>query len=123
MVKKISAFSPPPPDSHQGLCLDPAGSSAPRSSFRRLALCALAIVPPSANPGSGTARVCRSLEMFTLMRYQCRIRLWSPGALRKMRPPKTQLGGLWGSAVSSLPPAGPSGVWGEAPAEIEFGVL
>ena len=45
------------------------------------------------------------------------LRLTGPDELRKMRPPKIQLGGL-GSAVSS-----PSGVWGGAPAEIEFGVL
>ena len=35
----------------------------------------------------------------------------------RSRPPEIQLG-VWESAVSS-----PSGVWGTAPAEIEFGVF
>jgi len=40
-----------------------------------------------------------------------------PSPPLRSRPPKIQLGSL-GSAVSS-----PSGVWGRAPAEIEFGVF
>ena len=40
-----------------------------------------------------------------------------PSPSLRSRPPQIQLG-VWGSAVSS-----PSGVWGTAPAEIEFGVF
>jgi len=62
-----------------------------------------------------------SEALTTVLRHksdQCRIKTFGgPGALRTTRPPKIQLG-VWGSAVSS-----PSGVWGGAPAEIEFGVL
>jgi len=44
---------PGAPGAPGALPLDPDGGSAPRPPFR-LALCALAMVPPLANPGSAT---------------------------------------------------------------------
>ena len=49
--------------------------------------------------------------------FSAGLRLWRPWFTQKNEAPKIQLRGL-GSAVNS-----PSGVWGGAPAEIEFGVL
>jgi len=53
MDKKLSASGgEEPPDPHQGAVpLDPAGGSAPRPPFIRVALRALAMVPPLLQKG------------------------------------------------------------------------